>query len=151
MYIFFQNNDMCDYPALDFRPVTIFFFRLPQHCHKEVVCGSVQTRPLIFFQFATSIVLKKLVVAQKYKKSIKKMDEASAAQGFQAKEEIVQTLIGLGFSRNAAIKVRRRRYGKCSKISNTSYLPKRPRQIGQTQIRLLLKKQSDQGLPYLLL
>ena len=34
------------------------------------------------------------------------MDEASAAQGFQAKEEIVQTLIGLGFSRNAAIKVR---------------------------------------------
>ena len=42
-------------------------------------------------------------------------------------------------------------YGKCSKISYTSYLPKRPRQIGQTKIRLLLKKQSDQGLPYLLL
>ena len=42
-------------------------------------------------------------------------------------------------------------YGKCSKVSNTSYLTKRPRQIGQTLIRLLLKKQSDQGLPYLLL
>ena len=42
-------------------------------------------------------------------------------------------------------------YGKCSKISNTICLPKRPRQTGRTQIRLLLKKQSDQGLPYLLL
>ena len=41
-------------------------------------------------------------------------------------------------------------YGKCSKISNTSCLPKRPRQTVQTQIRLLLKKQSDQGLPHLL-
>ena len=40
--------------------------------------------------------------------------------------------------------------GKCSKISNTSCLPKRRRQTGQTQIRLLLKKQSDQGLPCLL-
>ena len=39
-------------------------------------------------------------------------------------------------------------YGKCSKISNTSCLPKkRLRQTGQTQIRLLLEKQSDQGLP----
>ena len=35
---------------------------------------------------------------------------------------------------------------KCSKISNTGCLPKMPRQTVQTQIRLLLKKQSDQGL-----
>ena len=41
-------------------------------------------------------------------------------------------------------------YGKCSKISNTSCLPNRPRQTRQTQIRLLLKKQSDQCLPSLL-
>ena len=40
-------------------------------------------------------------------------------------------------------------YGKRSKILNTSCLPKRPRQTGQSQIRLLLKKQSDQGLPSL--
>ena len=40
-------------------------------------------------------------------------------------------------------------YGKCSKISNTSSLPKRDRQKVQTQIRLLLKKPSDQGLPCL--
>ena len=39
---------------------------------------------------------------------------------------------------------------KCSKILNSSCLPKRPRQMGQTQIRLLLKKQSDQGLSGLL-
>ena len=39
---------------------------------------------------------------------------------------------------------------KSSKISNTSFLPKRPRQTAQTQIRLLLKKQSDQGLPHFL-
>lgn len=32
------------------------------------------------------------------------MEDASASQGFQAKEEIVETLINLGFSRNAAIK-----------------------------------------------
>ena len=38
---------------------------------------------------------------------------------------------------------------KCSKISNTGSLPKRPRQTAQTQIRLFLKKQSDQGLPCL--
>ena len=37
-----------------------------------------------------------------------------------------------------------------SKILNTSPLPKRYRQTGQTQIRLLLKKQSNQGLPSLL-
>ena len=37
--------------------------------------------------------------------------------------------------------------GKCSQISNTSCLL---RQTGQTQIRQLLKKQSDQGLPCLL-
>ena len=36
------------------------------------------------------------------------------------------------------------------KISNTSCLLKRPRQTAQTQIRLLLKKQSDQDLPCLL-
>ena len=42
-------------------------------------------------------------------------------------------------------------YSKFSKIKNFSYLPKRPRQTVQTQIRLLLKKQSDQGLPCLLL
>ena len=41
-------------------------------------------------------------------------------------------------------------YDKVSKISKTSCLPKRPRQTEQTQIRLLLKKQSDQGLPCLL-
>ena len=40
------------------------------------------------------------------------------------------------------------KYGKCSKISKTSCLPKRPKQIAQTQIRL--RKQSDQGLPCLL-
>ena len=38
-------------------------------------------------------------------------------------------------------------YGKCSKISNTSCLLKKSRQTVQTQIRLLLKKQSDQDLP----
>ena len=43
-----------------------------------------------------------------------------------------------------------KKYGKCSKILNTSSLPKRSRQTGQTQIRLLLKKQSDQGFPCLL-
>ena len=41
-------------------------------------------------------------------------------------------------------------YGRCSKIFNTSCLPKRPKRTVQTQIRLLLKKQSDQGLPCLL-
>ena len=35
-------------------------------------------------------------------------------------------------------------------ILNTSCLQKWPRQTAQTQIRLLLKKQSDQGLHYLL-
>ena len=39
-------------------------------------------------------------------------------------------------------------YGKYSKISNTSCLPKRLRQTGHTQIRLLLKNQSDQDLPF---
>ena len=39
---------------------------------------------------------------------------------------------------------------KSSKILNKSCVPKRSRQTGQTQIRLLLKKQSDQGLPCLL-
>ena len=42
-------------------------------------------------------------------------------------------------------------YSKCSEILNTNCLLKRPRQKRQTQIRLLLKKQSDQGLLYLLL
>ena len=41
-------------------------------------------------------------------------------------------------------------YDKCSKILSTSCLLNRPRQMGQTQIRLLLQKQSDQGLPRLL-
>ena len=41
-------------------------------------------------------------------------------------------------------------YCRCSKTSNTSCLPKTPRQTVQSQIRLLLKKQSDQGLPCLL-
>ena len=36
-----------------------------------------------------------------------------------------------------------RSYSKCSNISNTSCLPKRPRQTVQTQIRLLLKKLSQ--------
>ena len=44
----------------------------------------------------------------------------------------------------------RQSYHKFSKISDTSCLPIRPRQTAQTQIRLLLKKQSDQGLPCLL-
>ena len=38
-------------------------------------------------------------------------------------------------------------YNRCSKILNTSCLPKRPRQTVQTKIILLLKKQSDYGLP----
>ena len=38
-----------------------------------------------------------------------------------------------------------------SKNLNTIYLPKRNRQTVQTQIRLLQKKQSDQGIPCLLL
>ena len=37
-------------------------------------------------------------------------------------------------------------YGICSKISNISCLYSRPRQTVQSQIRLLLKKQSNQGL-----
>ena len=41
-------------------------------------------------------------------------------------------------------------YGRFSKILNTNYLQKRPRQTMHTQIRLLLKKQFDQGLPCLL-
>ena len=41
-------------------------------------------------------------------------------------------------------------YSKCSKSLNPSCLPKRPRQTPQTQIRLLQKKQSDQGLLCLL-
>ena len=41
--------------------------------------------------------------------------------------------------------------GKCSKILNAICLPKRPRKTVQTQIRLLLKNQSDQGLSCLLL
>ena len=42
------------------------------------------------------------------------------------------------------------RYCKCSKISSPSCLPNWPSQTVQTQIRLLLKKQSDQGLPCLI-
>ena len=38
-------------------------------------------------------------------------------------------------------------YGKYSIISNTGCLPKRPIQTEQTQIRLLLQKQPDPGLP----
>ena len=41
-------------------------------------------------------------------------------------------------------------YGRCSKTSNTSCQPKISRQTVQIQIRLLLKKQSDQDLPCLL-
>ena len=41
------------------------------------------------------------------------------------------------------------KYGRCSKILNTSCLPKRPQQTAPTQIRQLLKKQFNQGLPYL--
>ena len=36
-------------------------------------------------------------------------------------------------------------YDKCSKISNTRCRQEQPRHTGQTQIRLLLKKQSDKG------
>ena len=45
-----------------------------------------------------------------------------------------------------AVLQKRTGHGKCFKISNTNCLQKRPRQTAQTQIRLLLKKQSDQGL-----
>ena len=41
-------------------------------------------------------------------------------------------------------------HGKCSKFPNLSCLPKRSRQTEQTQIRLLVQKQSDQGCPCLL-
>ena len=40
--------------------------------------------------------------------------------------------------------------GNALKFLNTRSLPKRSRQTAQTQIRLLLKKQSDQGLCCLL-
>ena len=40
--------------------------------------------------------------------------------------------------------------GCCSKILITNCLPERLRQTAQTLIRLLLKKQSDRGLPCLL-
>ena len=40
------------------------------------------------------------------------------------------------------------RYDKVSKISNSSCQLNRPEQTAQTQIRLLLKKQTDQGLCY---
>ena len=43
-----------------------------------------------------------------------------------------------------------RTYSKCSKILNTGCLAKRHSQTAETQIRLLLQKQSDQGLPCLL-
>ena len=42
-------------------------------------------------------------------------------------------------------------YCRCYKFSNTRWLPKRPGQTVLTQIRLLLKKQSDMGPPFLLL
>ena len=42
-------------------------------------------------------------------------------------------------------------YGERSKISNTSCLSNRPRLTVHTQIRLLLKKQSDQDISCLLL
>ena len=38
-------------------------------------------------------------------------------------------------------------YGKCLKFRTHVACPKRPRLTGQTQIRLLLQKQSGQGLP----
>ena len=41
-------------------------------------------------------------------------------------------------------------YSRSSEILNTSGLPKGVRQSMQTKIRLLLKNQSDKGLPYLL-
>ena len=41
-------------------------------------------------------------------------------------------------------------FGKYSKIPNTCLIHKRYRQTVHTQIRLPLKKQSDQGLPCLL-
>ena len=42
------------------------------------------------------------------------------------------------------------KYGKCSKVLNANCLPKSHRQTAQTQLRLLLQKQSDQDLPCLL-
>ena len=41
-------------------------------------------------------------------------------------------------------------YAKYSKLLSTHCLPKRSRQTVQTQIRLLLRKQSDLGFPCLL-
>ena len=36
-------------------------------------------------------------------------------------------------------------YGECSEILNGSYLPQKPRQTGQTQIRLLKKQSAFPG------
>ena len=74
-------------------------------------------------------------------------------QHFTAKQNAAQKQFG---SAKEAVCIQY--YGRFSKISNTSCLPKRPRQTGQTQIRqtgqnqtrLLLKKQSDQSRPCLL-
>ena len=41
-------------------------------------------------------------------------------------------------------------YSKSSQILKARFLPKRPSQTAQTLIRLLMRKQSDQGLPCLL-
>ena len=41
-------------------------------------------------------------------------------------------------------------YGKCSEILNTTFIERRHRQTAQTQVILLLKKQSDLVLPCLL-
>ena len=54
-------------------------------------------------------------------------------------------LNSLQYSRSSVQK-----YSKSSKILNASCLLKKPRRTVQTQIRLLLKKQSDQGLICLL-
>ena len=59
--------------------------------------------------------------------------------------QVVCRMLGYRFAQILILK-----QSKCSKLTNTSCFPKRSRQTGQTQIRLLLQKQSDQSLPCLL-
>ena len=64
---------------------------------------------------------------------------------------VTTTLITNWFPVNSTVHtMKRKKYSKFSKISNTSCLSQRPRQTEQIQIRLLLKEQSDQSLTCLL-
>ena len=58
----------------------------------------------------------------------------------------VQTVYNGYQQRTRVATYQRKRYNKCSKISNTNCLPKWLRQTAQNQIRPLLQKQSDMGL-----